>query len=337
MSTHNLYSVRDNGAATALHRIGSVSRLAGIPVSTLRMWEGRHGAFAPAKTGGQHRLYTEDDVVRARLLRQLTDAGHSIGGIARLPVGQLQEMLVQARSADAIQREAPPRRLAVVVVGSALAARITSGKWQHLLAGDVLDVRGIFPSLDDALLALPGAGPQADVLLARISALQPGAQAQLESTMAALGVRHAVVLYNFAAEPVVAALRGRGLLLRREPVDDGELAQLLRSITWADAPAQPAAQAPRAAIPPRRYSDEELARIATSPQHMLCECPRHIADIIGQLASFEDYSAHCLNQGEEDAQVHAYLRSVSGSARALFEEALDRVQAHNAAGGGSGG
>jgi DNA-binding transcriptional MerR regulator len=334
MPTHNLQTQRDHGAATALHRIGSVSRLAGVPVSTLRMWEGRHGAFAPAKTGGQHRLYTEDDVVRARLLRQLTEAGHSIGGIARLAAAQLQDLLVQARSADAARRDAPPRRLAVVVVGGALAARVTSGKWQQLLAGDVLDVRRIFRSLDDALLATPGTGPQGDVLLARISALQPGAQAQLESTMAALGVRHAVVLYNFGAESVVAALRERGLLLRREPVDDGELAQLLRSVTWAEAPAPPATQAPRAAIPPRRYSDEDLARIAASPQHMLCECPRHIAEIVSQLASFEDYSAHCLNQTHEDAQVHAYLRSVSGSARALFEEALDRVRAHDAAGGG---
>jgi hypothetical protein len=59
-----------------------------------------------------------------------------------------------------------------------------------------------------------------------------------------------------------------------------------------------------------------------------CECPRHLAEIIGQLVSFEDYSEQCLNDTSEDAQLHAYLRSVTGSARALFEQALQRVSLH---------
>ncbi|HEX2547478.1 MAG TPA: MerR family transcriptional regulator [Ramlibacter sp.] len=331
MSPQNLQVSLEQGAGAALHRIGSVSRVAGVPVSTLRMWEERYGAFAPAKTEGRHRLYSEEDLVRARLLRQLTESGHSIGGIARLAATELQQMLVQLRSADAQRREpAAPRRLSVVVVGSALAARITSSKWQHLLGDAILEIRRIFRTLDDALLA-EGAGLQADVLLVRMTAVQPGADLQLLQVMRQLHARNAVLLYNFAAAPVVGALRERDFLLRREPVEDGELADLLRSMTWAAAPQAPGAtQAPRAAIPARRYSDEDLARVATSPTDMLCECPRHIADIIGQLSSFEDYSAKCLNQSEEDAQVHAYLRSVSGSARALFEEALDRVIAHNA-------
>ena len=331
MSTHNLQSLLSHGAPTPLHRIGSVSRLAGVPVSTLRMWEERHAAFSPGKTEGRHRLYTEDDVLRARLLRQLTDAGHSIGGIARLPAQDLQDMLVEVRAADGSrQRGAVPRRLSALVVGGGLAARVSSDKWRHLLGGDVLDVRRIFPTLEDAVQAPAETAAAADVLLVRVGVLQHEAQQRLERAMEQLGTRHAVVLYNFAAEPVVRALRERGVLLRREPVEDGEFAELLRSMTWADAPAPAQRQQPGAAIPARRYSDEDLAHIAARPQQMLCECPRHIADIIGQLASFEEYSARCLNQSEEDAQVHAYLRSVSGSARALFEEAMQRVLEHDA-------
>jgi DNA-binding transcriptional MerR regulator len=325
--------VLDHEVSAALHRIGSVSRVAGVPVSTLRMWEGRHAAFAPTKTEGRHRLYSEDDVLRARLLRQLTEAGHSIGGIARLAAAQLQELLVQSRSADA-QRRAPaaPRRLCVVVVGTALAARITSARWQHLLGDTVLEIRRIYRTIEEALAADPSA-LHADVLLARTTALQPGADAQLLQLLQQLQARHAILLYSFGAAQALGALRERGFLLRREPVEDGELAQLVRSMTWAGAPQPGPAQEARAAIPARRYSDDDLTQVATSPTEMLCECPRHIADIIGQLASFEEYSARCLNHGDEDAQVHAYLRSVSGSARALFEDALDRVLAHNARAG----
>ena len=335
MSTQNLQSTLDHGAPGAMHRIGSVSRLAGVPVSTLRMWEARHAAFAPAKTEGRHRLYSDDDVLRARLLRQLADGGHGVAGIAHLPATRLQDMLVQSRSADAQQRTpAEPRRLSVVVVGTGLAARITSAKWQHLLGDAVLDLRHTFRTVEEALLADPSA-LHADVLLARTTALQPGAEVLLEELLQRLQARHAVLLYSFGAAQVLEVLAARGFLLRREPVDDAQLAELVRSMTWAGAPQPPvptasAARGPGAAIPARRYSDDELARVATSPTDMLCECPRHIADIIVQLASFEDYSARCLNQSPEDAQVHAYLRSVSGSARALFEEALDRVMAHNA-------
>jgi hypothetical protein len=35
-----------------------------------------------------------------------------------------------------------------------------------------------------------------------------------------------------------------------------------------------------------------------------------------------------LNRNEEDAHLHAYLRSISGSARSLFENALEKIAAH---------
>ena len=46
-----------------------------MPVPTLRVWESRYQAFSPRKTEGRHRLYGPDDVLRATLLRQLTEAG----------------------------------------------------------------------------------------------------------------------------------------------------------------------------------------------------------------------------------------------------------------------
>jgi hypothetical protein len=81
-------------------------------------------------------------------------------------------------------------------------------------------------------------------------------------------------------------------------------------------------------IPPRRYDDTTLARMAAISTDVLCECPRHVAEIIAQLVSFEQYSQECLNKSTEDAHLHAYLHSVSGSARALFEHALQKVAEH---------
>jgi len=35
-----------------------------------------------------------------------------------------------------------------------------------------------------------------------------------------------------------------------------------------------------------------------------------------------------LSNSSEDAKLHAYLTAVSGSARAMFEQALERIAAH---------
>jgi DNA-binding transcriptional MerR regulator len=330
MATQNLLNQEAASPAPGLHRIGSVSRLANVPVSTLRIWESRYGAFAPDKTEGRHRLYDEADVLRASLLRQLTASGHSIGRIARRPVAELQQMLAQARGGDPAAAAARPARLAVGLVGGGLATRVSSAPWARDAGRVALDVRFAFDSLDEALA---GGNPEqesaCDVLLVRVNALQPARLAQLEALRDALQAKHCIVLYNFTAQPTLERVHAASMLARREPIADAELGELLASSAWAptgDGPAQ--AQPRTAGIPARRYSDQELAAIAASPSRMLCECPRHLSEIISQLASFEEYSAACLNDSEEDARVHAHLRSVAGSARALFEGALQLVIAH---------
>jgi hypothetical protein len=44
-----------------------------------------------------------------------------------------------------------------------------------------------------------------------------------------------------------------------------------------------------------------------------------------QISNFETYSGDCANRSEADAQLHAYLQRVAGTARMLFETALEHV------------
>jgi DNA-binding transcriptional MerR regulator len=313
-----------------LHRIGTVSRLAGVPVTTLRVWEARHAAFAPSKTAGSHRLYADADVVRARVLRQLTEAGHSIGGIARLPVGELQRLLEQSRDAMAPAPVVAARQVTVIAIGSSLASRLDAPGLQQEL-GARLRVGHVFTSLDEAE-AHAASTPAADegdtvVVVARLNTVHDGNHAQLLRVLEQAGARGAVVLYNYGAPPALDAMRAAGLVVRREPVAAPDFAQLIRSMVYLGAD-DAAPDAPGALIPRRRYSDEALARVGASTSSILCECPRHIAELIGQLASFEEYSQACLNDSAEDARLHAHLRAISGSARAMFERALDLAVAH---------
>jgi hypothetical protein len=78
-------------------------------------------------------------------------------------------------------------------------------------------------------------------------------------------------------------------------------------------------------VAPRRYDDAALTDFASLSSTIACECPRHIAELLMQLSHFEAYSADCEHQSPADASLHAYLGKVAGTARALFEAALERV------------
>lgn len=322
-----------DGDAAAVHRIGAVSRLAGVPVTTLRVWESRYAAFTPAKTSGQHRLYRDADVIKARLLRQLAAAGQGIGSIAHLPIQQLQQMLAAGvRGPDGVHAPADRRRVAAVIVGASVAARINAPEWRQRDPAGAVHVRQVFVDLEEAAsdaAAPPSASADGEtgMLIARLNTVHTRSYVQLMAAIDRQRVQRVIVLYNYGPQALVEALRDAGIMVRREPVPDAELAELIRSVVLLDAAAaQPVAAG--ALIPRRRYSEATLAHVAASPSSVVCECPRHIAEIITQLVSFEEYSEQCLNDTGEDAQLHAYLRSVAGSARVLFEHALHKAAQH---------
>ncbi|MFG5409810.1 hypothetical protein ABXN37_19160 [Piscinibacter sakaiensis] len=82
--------------------------------------------------------------------------------------------------------------------------------------------------------------------------------------------------------------------------------------------------APADDLPPRRYDDATLTTLAVRASAVSCECPRHVAELLLQLASFEAYSAGCRHRNADDAALHAALQQVAGRARVLFEDALER-------------
>lgn len=310
------------------HRIGAVSALSGVPVPTLRVWESRYGAFTPAKTGGRHRLYTEADVLRATLLRRLTEAGHAISTVAQLDATRLSALLHGQRSAQ-IQRSAARRGVRAVslaVIGLPLASRVQSAGCLDALEGVAVRVSDAVPDLESAAAHRFSAAP--DILLVRVNSIHLATHAALRRLVDALRVPHVIVLYSFGQDAVVHAMKLEGMIVRREPMPDVELADLIGSLLLVDTRQPIGPTAPGVMIPPRQYSDETLARVASIPTNVLCECPRHVAELIAQLASFEQYSQECLNNSAEDARLHAQLSAISGSARALFERALEMVAQH---------
>ena len=316
-----------HGHSTPLYRIGAVSKTTGIPVSTLRVWETRYGAFSPLKTQGKQRLFEEVDVSKALLLKQLSQAGHAISAIANLDLDQLRRMSLRSNfTTPSLAETHQPMSLAIV--GLSMANRLESSKFAQNWRHQTLPITHVWVDLATASAADMEASDTPRVLLIKVNTLQMAVHDAIQALIQKHKFAQTVVLYHFATDAMVQAMTLSGLTVRREPLADNELAELLQSVLGAPPSRQTDFDTAGPVIAARKYSDATLSRVAGISSNVLCECPRHVAELISQLASFEQYSQECLNKSADDAHLHAYLRTISGSARALFENALEKIAHH---------
>ena len=349
------HPTRPPSAHAALHRSGAVAKMLGLPVGTLRVWERRYALSQTATTAGGQRLYSAEDVRRLALVKQLTDRGHAIGSLAPLSLQQLQgvvathtQALADAQGAEPMMAglKSPDRAWRLAVVGAGLWPRLQRpGVLRRL--GRRVQLLGPYDSAAQAAAAWQADRP--DAVLLHQPQLQPGDLLALDGPNGPNGLKPAwaglphAVIYSFAADAECEALADAGVTLLREPQPDAVVAQWLRSLLLCAGPAMAAslsgtqhtsrpgaggtAQTCRA-VPPRRWDDEALAGFAGLTSTVACECPRHVAELLLQLARFEAYSAACEQRSPADAALHAHLHQVAAASRARFEAAMEYVALH---------
>ena len=64
-----------------IYTISSVASMTGINTVTLRAWERRYGLITPTRTEAGHRLYTEEDIERIKLILNLLDEGIAVSRV----------------------------------------------------------------------------------------------------------------------------------------------------------------------------------------------------------------------------------------------------------------
>ena len=298
-----------------MHRTGVAARLAGLPVETLRVWERRYALSDTDRSAHGQRLYSAEQVRRLGLLKQLVDQGHPIGALAGMTMRQLEEMT----ASQTLPATATKQLMRVALLGESLIRRLAAGGRDSL----GLVVRASCAQLAQAESVLQDA--DADLLLVELSELDDRAVPQIVAARRACGAVAVVVLYRFCASATIRQLRAQGCLVARVPPELGELLLLCRAALANARPPlrehRPVIEAPR----PRRFSDEALLAMAAAANRVDCECPRHLADIMMTVGSFERYSAQCASRNEADAQLHQALQAAAGQALAILEGAMERL------------
>jgi MerR family transcriptional regulator, light-induced transcriptional regulator len=86
-----------NPLSTPQFPIRLVVRRTGLSASVLRAWERRYGAVVPERSEGGQRLYSESDVRKLILLKDLVEVGHTIGQVATQEEDELRSLLLRER------------------------------------------------------------------------------------------------------------------------------------------------------------------------------------------------------------------------------------------------
>jgi DNA-binding transcriptional MerR regulator len=317
----------DNEVAAGgpVYRSGAVARLTGIPVQTLRVWERRYKIVGPRQSATGQRQYSPDDVARLTVIKRLVDSGHAIGSIATLQLDELRPMLAMtARDSRGLDRPADAaadgagRSVRVAIVGDALALRVA-----HF---QLPAVRVVATSADaaGAIAALPGVA--VDILLVELPTLQRESAQLIRSLARQLGPHQIVVEYGYGPQRIQQELRVLGCTLVHAPMEVDQLESLCQRMPAAPRVRTTPVSSPQIgpAAPPR-FDRKTLAEISLASVALNCECPHHISQLLVQLGNFETYSAECESRSPADAELHRFLKDVTGSARAILEDAMVRV------------
>ncbi len=320
---------RASNSGGTTYGIGTVSRLTGISVHTIRVWERRYGAVVAGRTPKGTRRYTPEDVERLTLLKRLVDQGRPISTVAPLTDKQLREANHDYVTRAAVVHEINHSdTIRVGAVGEFIPSRLSAHADQY----EGVEIAVAETDMARFLASASRLRPEAVVI--ELATLQPETEKLLQDIRRASRARRIVVVFGFGRQNLVERLEDEGTQVLRAPVTIRELYRVLsRPLPPPPVPRSQETGAPDFELPAiteaphRRFTRAQLARIAATSQAVECECPAHLVELVVALNAFEVYSAECESRSPQEAALHTALHATTANARAMMEAALAQVAA----------
>lgn len=304
--------------------ISAVSRLTGISPHVLRVWERRYAVVEPRRSETKRRMYSATDIQRLALLKTLVDNGHAIGTVANLSTRQLQDRIAAVLGEDCSdddQSNEADDGERVATVGTKVRRAVR----EMVESSESAKLVGEFDNLSDLTKGLRSGA--ADIVIYEKDTIFGDDVEEVRDVFGQLELDRVVYVYHFASEEILKGLKSEGSRTLRAPVDATAIRQACE-LKAAPARNQSATRPffdEDGEIPPRAFSDEQLAKVATLNSVIDCECPQHIGHLISGLFAFEQYSEQCENRNEKDAELHAFLHRTTAQCRSHMESALAKI------------
>ena len=87
------------------YSISFISNACGVRPHTIRTWEKRYKAFSPERTDGGQRIYSEDDLIKGKLIVSLLDQGHSISRLAGKSLHDLRTLIIEEKIESSLSNQ----------------------------------------------------------------------------------------------------------------------------------------------------------------------------------------------------------------------------------------
>ena len=309
-----------------LYGIGAVAKATGLTDHTIRVWERRYAAVVAQRAPNGRRVYGPAEVEKLGLLKRLTDQGLSIGQIADDSIDELRN---RAQSLSEFASAPLPDHIGVAILGDLLPNQFAT------YAHDIGPVDVLVADSNHDRFVADLTRQSIDVVVLESPVLDSEVCERLREYMEQAGAARGVIVYGFGRVRDINTARDSRIVVLRAPVDVDEVrAAVVRAYT-PSAPVRSRDQRGddpsggtwdfAGPIAPRRFNNLQLANLVQASTTIDCECPHHLAQLVGDLTAFEVYSANCANRDEDDAALHRYLHQTTAQARALIEIALERV------------
>ncbi len=295
------------------YAIGVVARRTHTHPETIRVWERRYELIVPGRSESGRRLYSEDDIIKLSLVKQLTELGHSISSLAKLSTDELR-VLISASSGNAYDEQNRRHvKRHIFFLDESLRQRLSR---DLLMYDDIVIV-------DQSKKATSSTSEaRADILIIELATINEKSLSQIRRHLLETGCAAALVVFNFASRKSIVELEYAGIICLKSSATAADIYRACTSLHKL--PSAMNHQATANAAPPL-FDKEQLARISALRSSIACECPNHIAELIINLSAFEQYSSECANRNEADAQLHSQLNQSAGAARRILEDSLARL------------
>lgn len=297
--------MKKDADAPALMSIGKLSQESGVHASTLRVWEARYQVMTPIRTEGGARRYTREDCLRLKWIKALVDLGYKARLLAPLSLDELRVELDSAAGTAGTVSPVEKKRRAGAFGATPWAKSFLSSPTIEL----VRDIQHV-----DSLSELEQHATAFDIVIIFAHGLQASLAKRI-ADMASVNPRKLVmVIYEFSSAMALASLQRTGVACLRYPLSPVEFSGKLKSLL--------AEREQEAGLPLPDFSPESLQIIIDGEHKILCECPKHLAQLLLSLHGFVEYSVNCADDSPAEALVHKKLREIATESIMQLESGL---------------
>ena len=325
--------MEDQKSKQPTYRIGAIANLTGLSTHTIRAWERRYGMVLSDRSEGGTRLYDANSLDRLRLIKKLLDHGESISMICNLNKEELKERLAQfphqlfEKFTQPAHNSAELRVLKVVTAGQSTLERNEFSIRPNLklkIAKHCEDENQL-----ETYLGNPTHLSEIEAVVLFEDLLSSQKSKILSPWLTKYKRLQWIVIFSMGSGRELSQLYENGVKTIKGPLPVEVLVDSIALHIQPSLSVVTVVESDPTPAPVPLFSIEQLNRLGNLNSSIQCECPSHMSTLIHNLIAFEKYCETCENESPEDAALHAELGKETAKSRAILEQMLIKVCAHD--------